>query len=478
VARVLLIGLDCAEPSLVFERWRGDLPTLSGLMERGTYGRLTSVIPPITVPAWSCMMASRTPGDLGVYGFRNRSDHSYDQLFIANGTAIREPRLWDVLTRNGKRSVVVGVPGTYPPRPLNGVMVSCFLTPSTDVQYTYPPMLRTEVARTVGEYMFDCPNFRTNDKANLLEQIYEMTNRRFALCEHLIRTKPWDFFAMVEMGTDRIHHGFWKYMDAEHRKHEPGNEFEEAIRAYYLHVDGLIARLLEHADEDTYVFVVSDHGAKRLDGGIRINEWLRQNGYLATLREPDGVSSLEELGIDWSRTTAWGEGGYYSRVFLNVAGREPQGIVRPEDYERVRTELAERIAAIPDDAGRPLDTRVHRPQDVYEQANGVPPDLIVHFGDLLWRSVGTVGGDEGIYTFENDTGPDDANHAQDGMIIMTGPGIEPGQREGMHLLDVAPTVLDFLGLDPLPTMRGRSLAVAGAGALNDEGEARERVAAS
>ena len=85
--KVMLIGLDCAEPSLVLERWRAELPTLGGLMERGRYGRLTSVVPPITVPAWSCMMASRTPGDLGIYGFRNRADHSYDALFVANGDA-------------------------------------------------------------------------------------------------------------------------------------------------------------------------------------------------------------------------------------------------------------------------------------------------------------------------------------------------------------------------------------------------------
>ena len=93
--KVMLIGLDCAEPSLVLERWRDQLPTISGLMERGSYGRLTSVIPPITVPAWSCMMSSKTPGDLGVYGFRNRSDHTYDGGFIAMSTAIKEPRLWD-----------------------------------------------------------------------------------------------------------------------------------------------------------------------------------------------------------------------------------------------------------------------------------------------------------------------------------------------------------------------------------------------
>ncbi len=131
-SKVMIVGLDCAEPSLVLERWRDRLPNLASLMERGAYGRLPSVIPPITVPAWSCMMSSRTPGDLGVYGFRNRSDHSYDNLYIANGTAIKEPRLWDLATRGGKRSIVLGVPGTYPPRPLNGVMVTCFLTPSVE----------------------------------------------------------------------------------------------------------------------------------------------------------------------------------------------------------------------------------------------------------------------------------------------------------------------------------------------------------
>src|SRR5881628_3744621 len=114
----MIIGLDCAEPELVFERWRDDLPTLASLIDGGAYGRLTSVVPPITVPAWSCMMSSRTPGDLGIYGFRNRADRSYDATFVANGDAVHAPRLWDYATREGKPSIVVGVPGTYPPRPL------------------------------------------------------------------------------------------------------------------------------------------------------------------------------------------------------------------------------------------------------------------------------------------------------------------------------------------------------------------------
>ena len=162
---------------------------------------------------------------------------------------------------------------------------------------------------------------------------------------------------MVEMGHDRIHHGFWKYMDAEHRKHEPGNAFESAIRDYYRHVDGLIGRLLEHADDETLVLVVSDHGAKRLDGGIRVNEWLRREGLLALQAEPNGVCLPHEVGIDWSRTTAWGDGGYYARIFLNVEGREPEGVVAPADYEAVRDDL---VAAARGDPRRRAASRWRR----------------------------------------------------------------------------------------------------------------------
>jgi predicted AlkP superfamily phosphohydrolase/phosphomutase len=457
VKRVMIIGLDCAEPSLVLGRYRDQLPTLSALADAGAYGRLESVVPPITVPAWSCMMSSRTPGDLGIYGFRNRADHSYDGLFIANGAAVKEPRLWDIIGRRGKRSIVLGVPGTFPVKPLNGVLVSCFLTPSTESQYTFPPALRNEVEDVVGEYLFDCTEFRTEDKDDLLRQIYEMTDKRFALADHLLSTKPWELFAMVEMGTDRIHHGFWKDMDPQHRKHVPGGRHEQAILDYHVHVDGLLANLLRHADDETAVLVVSDHGAKRMEGGVRINEWLRREGLLALQREPEGRSSTRDCGIDWSRTKVWAEGGYYSRVFLNVEGREPDGTIPAADYERFRDELIERISAIPDDRGQPMATRVFRPEDVYPEIKGIAPDLIVHFGDLYWRAVGTVGGDEGLYTFDNDTGPDDANHAQHGMFILKAPGVEPGLREGAHLLDVAPTVLELLGQPVPPAMRGTSM---------------------
>ena len=129
----------------------------------------------------------------------------------------------------------------------------------------------------------------------------------------------------------------------------------------------------------------------------------------------------------------------------------------PEDYESVRDDLARRIAAIPDDAGRPIATAVYKPEELYEDPQGVAPDLIVVFGDLLWRSVGTIGGDEGVQTLENDTGPDDANHAQDGLYIVAGPGIEANGRADAHLLDIAPTVLELLEIEVPADMRGSSL---------------------
>jgi predicted AlkP superfamily phosphohydrolase/phosphomutase len=324
--RVLVVGLDCAAPQLVFDRWQGELPTIEALMARGTWGVLRSCDPPITVPAWSSMTSSRSPGALGFYGFRNRRDHSYDALAFADSRAVREPRVWDLLSARGRPVIVLGVPQTYPVSRVNGVMVSCFLTPDTTTsQYTYPAELKGEIEALVGRYMVDVENFRTDEKDRLVAEIEEMTEKRFRVAEHLLETRPWDLFFMVEMGTDRIHHGFWRFGDPEHRLYEPGNPYERAMLDYYRSVDEKLARLLRSADDETAVLVVSDHGAKRMDGGICVNEWLRREGYLVLHDEPEEPARLTPEMVDWSRTIAWGEGGYYCRLFLNVAGREPGG---------------------------------------------------------------------------------------------------------------------------------------------------------
>jgi predicted AlkP superfamily phosphohydrolase/phosphomutase len=454
--RALVIGLDCAAPQLVFDRWLDELPNLRRLTERGRFGVLRSCDPPITVPAWSVMTSSRSPGALGFYGFRNRKDHSYEAMAFADSRSVKVPRVWDILSSKGRPVIVLGVPQTYPVSQVHGVMVSCFLTPDTNRQYTYPASVKKEIEGLVGEYMVDVPNFRSDDKAQILADIETMTERRFQVAEHLLETRPWDLFFMVEMGTDRVHHAFWRYFDPEHRLYEPGNEFESAMLDYYKGVDEKLGRLLAFADEDTAVLVLSDHGAKRIDGGICVNEWLRREGYLTLLEEPTEPTALKPDMIDWSRTMAWGEGGYYCRLFLNVAGREPDGQVAPEDYERVRNEIKAKLEALGDENGSPIGTVAHRPEELYDKRNGVVPDLMVYFGDLYWRSIGQVG-TGAIHVFENDTGPDDANHAHEGMYVLVADGVEPGPGEERQIVDIAPTLLRLLD-EPVPAeMEGASI---------------------
>jgi predicted AlkP superfamily phosphohydrolase/phosphomutase len=164
------------------------------------------------------------------------------------------------------------------------------------------------------------------------------------------------------------------------------------------------------------------------------------------------------VDVDWSKTTAWGSGGYYGRVYLNVEGREPQGFVKREDYEKVRDGLIERFKAIPDDQGRAMNTQVFKPQEVYQKLRNVPPDLIAYWDNLNWRSVGSFGHGS-VHTFENDTGPDDCNHASNGLFILYDPRNPDSNREikGRQIMDVAPTILDLMGVKPPFDMQGKRL---------------------
>ncbi len=192
-----------------------------------------------------------------------------------------------------------------------------------------------------------------------------------------------------------------------------------------------------------------------MDGGICVNEWLIKEGYLKLRKYPEKIVPLSEAEIDWSSTMAWGEGGYYARVFLNVKGREPEGVVPIEDYEKIRDELIQKLRVLSDENGRSIGSRIFKPQDIYPVCNGIPPDLIVYFGDLYWRSVGSVGS-KSIHTFENDTGPDDANHSQYGIFIMCDPEAEKtGRIEELHITDCAPTILQMLSVPVPGDMEGK-----------------------
>jgi predicted AlkP superfamily phosphohydrolase/phosphomutase len=455
--KVFVIGLDSIPPELLFDKWLDKLPNFKDLVSKSTYGELESTIPAITCPAWMCMMTSVNPGKLGLYGFRNRSGYDYDGLSFANSMAVHFDTVWDVLSKIGKKVVVVGVPMTYPPKPVNGCLVSCFMTPDTKSEYTYPSNLKNEVEAVSNGYILDVEEYRSENKDIILKAIYEMTEKRFKLTRHFIRTKEWDFFMMVEMGPDRLHHAFWKYFDNEHPKYVPGSKYKDAVFNYYKYLDDEIGKTLGLLNGDVMILVVSDHGTKKMVGGICINEWLIQNGYMKLVQYPSESTPFNKLVVDWENTKVWGEGGYYGRVFINVKGREPKGIVAQHHYEHFRNELIKKLEDLRDENGRNINTKVFKPEEIYSECNGIPPDLIVYYGNLDWRAIGSVG-TKSVWASENDTGPDDANHSQQGIFIMkNGMTKNNIRKKGATIYDIAPTILKYMDVRVPQSMEGKAI---------------------
>ncbi len=444
--RLMVIGLDCLPPDLVFNKL--DLPHLRRLMKSGVYGELRSTIPPITVPAWISMTTGKDPGELGLYGFRNRKEGGYG-WFIANSQDVKESTLWDVLGKNGKNVIVSGVPLTYPPKPVNGCLISDFMTPSASSSFTYPAALKEEVLQLEPDYSFDVKEFRTEDRERVLRQIYAMTEQHFRVSKHLLAKYPWDFFMMVEIGPDRLHHAFWKYQDPLHRSYAAGSPFENAVRDYYIYLDKKVGELLEIAGNDTSILVVSDHGAQRMDGGVAINEWLIQQGYLVLKKTPGKVIPLEDAEVDWKKTKVWGAGGYYARLFVNVRGREAEGIVSNDEVEPLLSEISRKLIELKDPQGNRMSNTVYRPREIYKNVTGSAPDLIVYLGNLLWRSIGSVGHNS-VFVSDNDIGPDDANHAPDGIFILREPQGLWGDAKGYigrkKIYDIVPLVCRMMNI--------------------------------
>ncbi|MDD4293999.1 MAG: alkaline phosphatase family protein [Candidatus Omnitrophica bacterium] len=457
--KTLIIGLDCLSPYLFFDKFFKDLPNISKMAKNSLYGRMRSTVPPITSPAWMSMMTSRTPGDLGIYGFRNRSDNSYEKMSIVTSLSIKDKTVWDYLGSAGKKSIAIGVPPSYPPKKINGIMTGCFLAPDDKGIFAYPKEICGEIKEKLGEYRIDVRDFRTDDKDRLLQEIYSLTTNRFGVAQYLLKNKQWDFFMFVDMGTDRLHHGFWRFCDPEHNKFVKNNKYKNVFKDYYLFLDKKVGELMSIIDKDTTVYIVSDHGAKKIDGCFCINEWLIKKGYLKLKEYPDKVVKLTPSMIDWDNTYAWGEGGYYGRVFFNIKGREPKGIIKKSEQENFIARLKKDLNDIEYINSKADKTIVYEPGELYGKVNGVAPDLLVFFGDLFWRSAGKVGFNS-IYTFDNDTGPDDANHDWCGVFMMYDKSIKKGREiDETSIYDIAPTILNNMGLAVPKTMRGKPLKI-------------------
>lgn len=486
--RLVVLGLDCVPASLAFGTEGDGLPTIRNLMAHGVWGTLRSTDPPITLPAWTTITTGKDPGELGIYGFRNRLNHGYEEMAVVDSTHVPAPRVWNYLEEHGKSSILIGVPQTYPPLPHCGITVADFRGAGQRTCFTHPPNLARRIDELAeGEYVADVKDFRTDHKEGLLADLYTMVRRRFRVASGLLQNEPWDFFMMVEMATDRLHHAFWRYWARDHRLYVPGNRYERAIPEFYRFIDSCVGSLMGLLDDSTTLLIVSDHGARSMKGGVRINEWLIRNGYLSLRSAPQSECQFSWDLIDWSRTMAWSEGGYHARIFLNVRGREPQGIVEPSAYNQVREEIANRLMAMVDETGAPMETKVLKPEQTYRATNGVPPDLLVYLDGLNRRSIATVGPGD-IFCYGNDTGPDDANHDHDGIFLMTRMSdLRSGTRRNLQLKDVScpdvtPTILAELGVPVPDSLAGNVVRIDGivksfAGSRRKTADQREKTLA-
>lgn len=440
--KTVVIGLDSVPPKILYEDLKGELPNIESILNYK--GEILTSHPPITVPAWAVMVTGMSAGALGIYGFRHRRPGDVQASYVVTSRSVPRMAIWDVLGSLGYRSMVVGVPPSYPPRPIKGYMVSCFLTPDTSKQYTWPPSLKREVEAASGGYMLDV-EFRIRDKDKIKRGLWELAVRQFTAFKYLVRNKEWDFAMYMHIGTDRVHHAFWKFYDKGHPRYPgEGNPYEDVIPDYYRLIDRLIGELLEVIPRNAQVFIVSDHGAKAMKGAFAINQWLEQEGYLKLKEKPGkpGVDLSREM-IDWGSTIAWAWGGYYSRVFINLKGREPRGIVGREEYEDVVKQLKNDIEKIRGPNGEKWDNKAYTPQELYGVARGDAPDLMVYLDNLDWRPAGTVGWPD-PYLEENDRGPDDAVHDWIGVIGGNSPLLKEETHKPMPIIKFKELVLNSM----------------------------------
>jgi predicted AlkP superfamily phosphohydrolase/phosphomutase len=443
----VVVGWDCASPWLALERWAEELPNLARLRQGGAWGRLRSCDPPITVPAWMAMGSGADPGALGVYGFRNRvRGGGAEAARLTSREDFEVAPLWERLGSQGLRACAVGVPGTWPPRPMLGKLIPGPETPP-EAPKTWPPELWGRVKALAPGYAFDVGEHRKVERGELVRRVRAMTEARFKIVEDLAQDDDWNLLWVVEIGLDRLHHALWACVDPSHPRYEgPGSPWEEALLDYYKLLDARLGRLWGLVDDgQTACLVVSDHGARPFVGGFRLNAWLIQEGLLVLKDDGAQEGRWDGARIDWSRTRAWAMAGYCGRVFLNLEGRDPGGIVAAHEAGPLLTRVQADLEALRGPSGEPWRTRALRSEALYEVARGFAPDLTVYVDDLSWRCLDTLGG-EGLYRAENDTGPDTANHDWDGILVAGGAGVSPCELRGARLVEVAGHIEALLGL--------------------------------
>lgn len=485
MSRVFLIGLDGLEPTLT-EQWMGEgrLPNLAGLRERGAYLRCRSTTPHATFPAWTTCVTGVNPGRHGIVDFTELR-HAEQRVRFVNSTYRTMPAIWNVLSNAGRRVCVLGVPATYPPEPVNGVMVSGFDSPvatAVDRSFVHPPERFAEVK---AWRFADVDESYIDDQwhARAYEKIRAKLDDKVRIAVDMARSEPWDFFMVVFGESDTIAHHFWLFHDPDSPRHRAGQR--DAIRTIYERLDRAVGELMDAAG-DAAVAVVSDHGFGGSGTGVvHLNNWLHRGGHLEFAPDSAGIlkraalkltpvalrgtlfrrfehlaaraeSTSRFAGIDWRRTRAWSEElNYFPSVRINLRGRDRFGVVDPLDYDSYVRDLCAEL-----EAWEVIDRAWPR-SELYDGPHvGRAPDIVLElalengYSHSCLRSRGGepfrrlephefLGGKERGMT---------GNHRPEGVFFLSQP-VEP---QTMSLLDVAPTVYQLLGVSA-PALEGASL---------------------
>jgi predicted AlkP superfamily phosphohydrolase/phosphomutase len=508
--RLLVVGLDSATLDLI-RQWagEGDLPTLARIMSEGAWGRLESVIPPLTGPAWISFMTGKNPGKHGIFDFIRRGKNDYNGMPI-NASLRDGDTLWHLLSEAGRRVAVHAVPATYPPEPVNGTMVTGMLTPPDATDFAYPPELVQELLRAVPTFTLTAEGtaHALGQEARLVEALERLTQMNRETLRYLMARDEWDFFMTVFKEPDVAMHWLWRFMDESHASYvtDAPETVRQGLKQCYRNMDAALAELLEAAGDDTILIVMSDHGSGPLEQYIHANAWLLSQGlmqlrgnattrakrvlyragltptslYKLTMalgRGPQmaqtmrhhkmGVMSmvrrifLSFADVDWSRTKAYALGNY-GQLYVNLRGREPQGSVAPgAEYEQVVDDLVERLKVLRHPrTGEAIPVRVYRRDEIYQgDHQAEAPDIVFLPEDMRYNGFG-------LYQFSSKswlepTFDRSGGHRMDGVVMFAGPGIRRGQAlSGARLIDLAPTALAALDV-PIPDdMDGRVLTEA------------------
>lgn len=500
--KVVVIGLDGGTFDILRPlAEEGRLPTLARVMRDGVCGELTSTIPPITAAAWTSFATGKNPGKHGLVDFVYFPNHGYS-VSVANSINRRGKAIWNILGDLGRGVGVVGVPMTYPTEEVNGFLLSGMMTPPSSENFAYPPELVGELTREVGEYVVHAgEGVLPSDPERYLDKMKADIAIRVKCALYLLRKYNPDFFMFVFGALDPLQHQFFNHIHAPSLP-SGGNGMRERILSVYDEVDARIAQILEMADEETTLIFMSDHGFGPLQGFLHLNNWFLDKGYLALKGDirsrvkyllfradftPETAHNLARRlrldlrrrvnrgrayrklqriflsfeDIDWEATKAYAL-GHIGQIYINLRGRQPQGIVEPgPEYEELREKIkAELLDLVIPITGEKAIERVYKREEIYWGENlEQTPDLL-----LIPKGFSHVAFGESEFGSNRLFGPSlghTGHHRLNGILIMQGPEMRSGQSiQGANIVDLAPTILYAMGC-PIPRdMDGRVLTEA------------------